>query len=610
MAVTSTNNSVNNPQDLTINKADVQSASPTQYASQSLLDRIKSFSSQPTTTATTATKQPTAPKVTAPVTQAPAAPTSTPASPASKQVTYYDPSGAAQTGYIINNLTYKDAAGKNRIDVGSTVNTGSDWYKLTEAGGVKTTDPTKNKQVTYYDPNGNQQTGYIIDGKTYADPEGKTRVGVGSLVNTAGGWYEMTDQGGVKIDAPYINNGKAEKLTPGPVNQFDLEYFMTPKENELYGLIDTLTQSYMNFQPTQTMSMDEAAARATAQLRQPFEQSLEDTMNSYDQSAIQRGMFGQQPTEALKRDAMANVELAEQTAIQDLASNLYQQDFSMGQSKDTQRLNLANSQLEAVRNVLFDEKSKKTEINAAKTAITTAQTAAQRQSVEDAYTRWNALGYADEVVADALGIAVGTQSQGNMEASVKNQYAMALEEYKTLLAIQEAQAEYGFDVSLAGYKSSLDLNEAAQKLQLDLVKMAQAANIDLQTDLTKMTYEYDLKKDYDSFVNDMLTPELKLELFEKAIDMSGVDQDKKDMAVQILQSKATTEYDALSLEDALKEYDNLFKDKDITKIMESYNGLLNIVGSEGIEAGLNIPESDYGDIYSGSNPLRGTGQQQ
>lgn len=469
---------------------------------------------------------------------------------------------------------------------------------------------TIGKQVTYYDPTGTQQSGYIINGLTYKDPQGKSRIDVGSLVESGGGWYELTDKGGVKIDTPYINNGKAEKLTPGPVNQFDLQNFMTPKENELYGLIDTLTQSFLNFQPTQTMSMDEATARATAQLRQPFEQSLEETMKAYDQSAIQRGMFGQQPTEALKRDAMAGVELAEQTAIQDLAGNLYQQDFEIGQSKDAQALNIANQKLESVRNVLFDEKSKKSEINDAKTAISSAQSAEQQQAVENAYDRWNALGYADEVVANALGISVGTQSQGNMEASVKNQYAMALEEYKSLLAIQQAQAEYGFDVSLAGYKNNLELNQAVQKAQLDLTKMAQAANLDLQTDVAKMAYEYDFKKDYESFLNDMITPELKFELFEKAIDMSGVDQDKKDMAIQIIQSKAGQEYDSLSLEDALKEYDTYFKDKDITKIMDSYNGLLNIVGSEGIASGLNIPESDYSDIYSGSNPLRPTGQQQ
>ena len=555
-----TSKAVTNPSDLRISQADVDAAKQ-KANTQAIIDRIKAPTSKSTGVTPIGTT-PTKGNIATPIGTAP------------------------QTSSGLNQLTSSTKTPGQRISV-----------------------PTS-KQVTYYDPTGNKQSGYIIDGLTYSDPYGKNRIGVGSMVESGGGWYELTDNGGVKIDAPYINNGKAEKLTPGPVNQFDLENFMTPKENELYGLIDTLTQSFMNMQPTQTMSMDEATARATAQLRQPFEQNLEETMKSYDQSAIQRGMFGQQPVEALKRDAMANVELAEQSAVQDLAGDIYQQDFEIGQSKDAQAFNIANQKLESVRNVLFDEKSKKQEIQSAQAAISSAQSDAQKQTVESAYDRWNALGYADEVVANALGIDVGTQSQGNMEESVKNQYAMALEEYKGLLAVQQAQAEYGFDISLAGYKSGLNLNEAIQKAQLDLTKMAQAANLDLQTDVAKMAYEYDFKKDYESFLNDMITPDLKFELFEKAIDMSGVDQDKKDMAIQIIQSKAGQEYDGLSLEDALKEYDTYFKDTDINKIMDSYNGLLNIVGSEGIDAGLNIPESDYGDIYSGSNPLRGTGQQQ
>ena len=46
--------------------------------------------------------------------------------------------------------------------------------------------------VIYQTPEGKEAQGYIIDGKTYKDPYGKTRVDVGSTVPTAGGTYILT----------------------------------------------------------------------------------------------------------------------------------------------------------------------------------------------------------------------------------------------------------------------------------------------------------------------------------------------------------------------------------------------------------------------------------
>lgn len=54
-------------------------------------------------------------------------------------------------------------------------------------------------QTVYIDPEGRRQTGYIIDGLTYTDPQGTNRVPVGSIVQTGGGVYQLTNQGGVRI---------------------------------------------------------------------------------------------------------------------------------------------------------------------------------------------------------------------------------------------------------------------------------------------------------------------------------------------------------------------------------------------------------------------------
>lgn len=57
------------------------------------------------------------------------------------------------------------------------------------------------KKTTYYDPAGKKQTGYVIDGKTYADEAGTQRVGVGSVVlGDSGKAWQLTDNGGVRVN--------------------------------------------------------------------------------------------------------------------------------------------------------------------------------------------------------------------------------------------------------------------------------------------------------------------------------------------------------------------------------------------------------------------------
>lgn len=59
--------------------------------------------------------------------------------------------------------------------------------------------PTAYK-TNYFDPMGRSKTGYIIDGKTYKDEDGKERVEKGSVVETKDGYYTLTSSGGVKAD--------------------------------------------------------------------------------------------------------------------------------------------------------------------------------------------------------------------------------------------------------------------------------------------------------------------------------------------------------------------------------------------------------------------------
>ncbi len=62
--------------------------------------------------------------------------------------------------------------------------------------------------VIYQTPTGQNANGYIIDGKTYKDPEGRERIEIGSTVPTAGGTYTYTAAGSVKTPASIANEIK------------------------------------------------------------------------------------------------------------------------------------------------------------------------------------------------------------------------------------------------------------------------------------------------------------------------------------------------------------------------------------------------------------------
>ena len=55
----------------------------------------------------------------------------------------------------------------------------------------------KSSEVIYQTPTGESAKGYIINGRTYKDREGTTRVDVGSTVPTSGGTYTLTAAGSV-----------------------------------------------------------------------------------------------------------------------------------------------------------------------------------------------------------------------------------------------------------------------------------------------------------------------------------------------------------------------------------------------------------------------------
>lgn len=103
--------------------------------------------------------------------------------------------------------------------------------------------------------------------------------------------------------------------------------------------LEDLTSNLQNYKGADYMNMDEAVARANSQLGGMYNQTLNQALESYNKNAIQRGMFGQMPVEALKQQAIAENELNKANAVNSMGANLYSQDFNMAQQKDNNYYN-------------------------------------------------------------------------------------------------------------------------------------------------------------------------------------------------------------------------------------------------------------------------------
>ena len=72
--------------------------------------------------------------------------------------------------------------------------------------------------TVWWDKSGAQHTGYIKDGKTFVDENASARVPVGATVQTAGGTFKMTDNGGVPTAATARN--QYESKTNAAINAY------------------------------------------------------------------------------------------------------------------------------------------------------------------------------------------------------------------------------------------------------------------------------------------------------------------------------------------------------------------------------------------------------
>lgn len=252
-------------------------------------------------------------------------------------------------------------------------------------------------------------------------------------------------------------NGYQSNLDNIQMPNFD----MSGMEN-IQGDLSNLLNSLQNYQGADSMSMDESMARAYAQLNGLYNANLDKTLEGYNKNAISRGMFGQLPVEALKAQAISETELDKSKATNDLASNLFGDDYNRARQKDADYFgqisqqagllnNLYNNEMSQYQNAVnqylntvdmanmkdknfYDNMYRQLDLINANYGATQDQydralqeymTNYEMSSKQDtqaynrAMDRLNLLGYADEETARILGIPQGTPSQSVSNAKLK-----------------------------------------------------------------------------------------------------------------------------------------------------------------------------------------------
>lgn len=221
--------------------------------------------------------------------------------------------------------------------------------------------------------------------------------------------------------------------------------------------LNDLTAKAKNYKGADYMSMDESLARANSQLGGMYNQYLEEALSEYNKNAIQRGMFGQMPVEALKQNAIAENELNKSNSINNAASDMYVDDFNMAQQKNSDYYSQIN-QLSSLLGQQYSNEYNKynsavndytTKYNMAKQSdsdffntinnkfnllkskydmqkdnyltnydVKNSTDQANRKNMLD---MWNILGYANDSIADYFGVASGTPSESFNNAKFEQQ---------------------------------------------------------------------------------------------------------------------------------------------------------------------------------------------
>ena len=228
----------------------------------------------------------------------------------------------AKYGYIANPVS----GGYVPLGLYTDPNTGKQ-YVASSSGEFVRTNPypvtitdADGKVKELVDNNGNRLTSDMLvigeNGRTYIAETGQ-------LLKDVADQYGINDS-----NTRILVNGKYYSITGfNTTDQMGALGINEWTDNDIYNeLYQSLSQLGLERTPFvgdyDTLTWDQALARATQQLNVRYDKALNDSMDQLNRAALKTGFFGQLPTEALKAQAAASTELERQGAINDLASTL------------------------------------------------------------------------------------------------------------------------------------------------------------------------------------------------------------------------------------------------------------------------------------------------
>lgn len=345
-------------------------------------------------------------------------------------------------------------------------------------GGYQTTSQYQPTEVAYYSPTGEKSFGYSLGGKTYKNSDLNSRIDPGSYVRDVDNrWWQMTDNGGKRVNAPDFANSLAG-YTGGKKGRYqsmldDMEYPSGPSDKmlDLQQQLQDIISSLEGYKPSTSMSREESQAIANSQLGGMYDQNINNALEKYNQNAVQRGMFGQTPTEALKQSAIAENEVNKAAAINDLAGQVYSDDYNMARQQDADFLNQQGNLV----NTIMQNYGIESDIqNAQRNDFLTAANLAMQQEAQNydkMMNRLSTLGYADDEVADFLNVPVGTPSEQINLLKIQDEFQKAMLDYQSKLGqgdyAFQLQAKDPYEKGMLDYQSQIDKNMLDYQDQMD-----------------------------------------------------------------------------------------------------------------------------------------------
>ena len=203
---------------------------------------------------------------------------------------------------------------------------GNQYLKTSEGNVVKISNTTPH--ATKYNPDTDSWENIDL-GEIYFGSDNLTYMADGTLLKD---WL-TANQYNAGDYAVKLGDGNYWDLTGTKVPDSKLGMnALETKENTFEGVSDNLIESLFSsiintptWEDGNILTYEQALARAKERLTPEYDAEIEDTLDDMNRAAVTTGFYGQLPTEALKQQTAASIELEKAAAIQELANDLIDQ---------------------------------------------------------------------------------------------------------------------------------------------------------------------------------------------------------------------------------------------------------------------------------------------